>query len=296
MSATDASPSNNSRGSPDWVGSWTHLSVDRRSPSYCRVTFDHPPINTLTATTVAELAELVGLIESDPDLNVVVFDSVNPDFYLAHYDTEHDPGRTAALGVGPTGMHAWLDLLVRLSRAPVVSIASIRGRVRAAGSEFVLACDLRFASRENAVLGQFEVGTGVVPGGGPMARLSRLVGRGRALEILLVADDLDGPRAEQYGYVNRVIADDQLDDEVDEIASRVALFDHDAIARTKSYVDQVTLPAESEFPPALADFFQMLGLPRQREQFARLEALGLNTDGDLERRLGQRVVESIPDA
>ena len=112
-------------------------------------------------------------------------------------------------------MHAWLDLLVRLSRAPVVSIASIRGRARGAGSEFVLACDLRFASRENTLLGQFEVGTGVVPGGGPMARLPRLVGRGRALEILLVADDLDGPRAEQYGYVNRVIADDQLDDEVE---------------------------------------------------------------------------------
>ena len=154
----------------------------------------------------------MGLIEEDPDLNVVVFDSAIPDFYLAHYDLEHDPGRTAALPAGPTGMHAWLDLLVRLSRAPVVSIASIRGRARGAGSEFVLACDLRFASRENTVLGQFEVGTGVVPGGGPMARLSRLVGRGRALEILLVADDLDGPRAEQYGYVNRVIADDQLDD------------------------------------------------------------------------------------
>jgi enoyl-CoA hydratase/carnithine racemase len=245
---------------------------------------------------VAELAELVGLIEEDRDLNVVVFDSVNPDFYLAHYDTEHDPGSTLALGVGPTGMHAWLDLLVRLSRAPVVSIASIRGRVRGAGSEFVLACDLRFASRENALLGQFEVATGVVPGGGPMARLSRLVGRGRALEILLVADDVDGPRAEQYGYVNRAIADDRLDDEIDEIASRLAGFDHEAIARTKSYVDQVTLPADSEFPPALADFFELLSRPRQQEQFARLEALGLNTDSDLERRLGQRVIEAALDA
>jgi enoyl-CoA hydratase/carnithine racemase len=143
--------------------SWTHVRLDRRNPSYCRVTFDHPPINTITATTVAELAELVGLIESDPDLNVVVFDSAGPDFYLAHYDTEHDPRRTAALGTGPTGMHAWLDVLVRLSRAPVISLASIRGRARGAGSEFVLACDLRFASRENTLLGQFEVGIGVVP-------------------------------------------------------------------------------------------------------------------------------------
>jgi enoyl-CoA hydratase/carnithine racemase len=286
----------NGTGSSAWAESWTHLRVDRRSPSYCRVTFDHPPINTITATTVVELAELVGLIEDDPDLNVVVFDSANADFYLAHYDVEHDPGRTAALGVGPTGMHAWLDLLVRLSRAPVVSIASIRGRARGAGSEFVLACDLRFASRENTLLGQFEVGAGVVPGGGPMARLSRLVGRGRALEILLLADDLDGPRAEQYGYVNRLIADDRLDAEVAEMAARLARFDHDAIARTKSYVDRVTLPADSEFPPALADFFEMLGRPEQQAQSARLEALGLNVDSDLERSLGRRVVEARPDA
>ncbi|HEX2469236.1 MAG TPA: enoyl-CoA hydratase/isomerase family protein, partial [Candidatus Limnocylindrales bacterium] len=284
----------NGTGSNAWAESSTHLRVDRRNPRYCRVTFDHPPINTITATTVVELAELVGLIEEDRDLNVLVFDSANSDFYLAHYDVEHDPGRTAALGVGPTGMHAWLDLLVRLSRAPVVSIASIRGRARGAGSEFVLACDLRFASRENTLLGQFEVGAGVVPGGGPMARLSRLVGRGRALEILLVADDVDGPRAEQYGYVNRVIADDRLDDVVDQMASRLARFDHDAIARTKSYVDRVTLPADSEFPPALADFFEMLGRPEQQAQSARLEALGLNVDSDLERSLGRRVVEALP--
>ena len=219
--------------------SWTHLHLDRRSRGYCRVTFDHPPINTITATTVAELSELVGLIEQDPDLNVVVFDSANPDFYLAHYDLEHNPARTAALGVGPTGLAAWIDVLVRLSRAPVVSIASIRGRARGAGSEFVLACDLRFASRENTLLGQFEVGLGVVPGGGPMARLARLVGRGRALEILLVADDLDGPRAERYGYVNRLIADNQLDAEVEAIAERLESLDHDAIARTKHWVDQV---------------------------------------------------------
>ena len=286
----------NGTGTNAWAESWTHISVDRRSRGYCRVTFDHPPINTITATTVAELAELVGLIEEDPDLNVVVFDSANPDFYLAHYDVEHDPGRTAALGLGPTGMHAWLDLLVRLSRAPVVSIASIRGRARGAGSEFVLACDLRFASRENTLLGQFEVGAGVVPGGGPMARLSRLVGRGRALEILLVADDVDGPRAAQYGYVNRAIADDRLDDEVAQMASRLARFDHEAIARTKSYVDRVTLPPDSEFPPALTDFFEMLGRPEQQAQSARLEALGLNVDSDLERSLGRRVVEALPDA
>jgi enoyl-CoA hydratase/carnithine racemase len=295
MNSISNGVSANGHGSEAWSRSWTHLRIDRRSRRYCRITFDHPPINAITAMTVAELAELVGLIEQDPDLNVVVFDTANPEFYLAHYDTEHDPAKTAALGVGPTGMHAWLDLLVRLSRAPVVTIASVRGRARGAGSEFILACDLRFASRETAVLGQPEVGLSVVPGGGPMARLSRLVGRGRALEVLLVADDLDGPRAEQYGYVNRAIADDQLDDEVDQIASRLARFDHDAMARTKSHVDRVTLPPDSEFPSALAEFFEFLGRPEQQAQSARLEALGLGTDSDFERALGRRVLESLPE-
>ena len=296
MSTIDASPSNNSHGSETWSEPWTHFRVERPSPGYCRVTFDHPPINTITATTVTELSELIGLIEADPDLNVVVFDSANPDFYLAHYDVENDPSKTAALGVGPTGLPSWIDVLVRLARAPVVSIASIRGRARGAGSEFVLACDLRFASRQNALLGQFEVGIGVVPGGGPMARLARLVGRGRALEILLVADDVDGPRAEQYGYVNRVIPDEQLDDEVDGIATRLARFDHDAIARTKSHVDHVTLPADSELPGPLDDFRELFARPAQQAQWARLQELGLNTDGTLERSLGRLVVEALPDA
>ena len=178
----------------------------------------------------------------------------------------------------------------------MVSIASIRGRARGAGSQFVLACDLRFASRENTLLGQWEVGVGVVPGGGPMARLSRLVGRGRAIEILLVADDLDGPRAEQYRYVNRLIADDQLDAEVEAIASRLARFDHDAIARTKSYVDQVTLPDNSELGPPWNDFLELFRRPATLAQAARLRELGLNTDGEFERSLGRRLVESLPDA
>ncbi|MGH2742282.1 MAG: enoyl-CoA hydratase-related protein [Thermoleophilaceae bacterium] len=174
----------------------------------------------------------------------------------------------------------------------VADVDAARAELLSHGAEV---SEVRFASREHTLLGQFEVGVGVVPGGGPMARLPRLVGRGRALEILLVADDLDGPRAEQYGYVNRVIADDQLGDEVDQIASRLGRFDHDAIARTKSYVDRVTLPADSELPPALADFFELLGRPAQQAQIARREALGLNTDSDLERSLGRRVVESTPD-
>jgi enoyl-CoA hydratase/carnithine racemase len=178
---------------------------------------------------------------------VLVFTSEDPDYFISHVDltrVEEYRAEAARLAGEPS-----IALLFHyLSASRLVTIAQIEGRVRGAGSEFVLACDMRFASRENAVLGQFEVGSGVVPGGGPMARLSRLVGRGRALEILLVADDMDGPRAEQYGYVNRLIADDQLDDEVDAIAFRVARFDHDAIARTKSYIDRVSLRMVQALP------------------------------------------------
>lgn len=290
------SPGGGDATTPSDPASWTHLALERRSETYWRVTFDHPPINTITATTVVELSQLVDLVERETELNVIVFDSANPDYFLAHYDTENNPAKTAALPAGPTGMHPWLDLTARLSRAPVVSIASIRGRARGAGSEFVLACDLRFASRENSLLGQFEVGAGFVPGGGPMARLSRLTGRGRALEILLVADDLDGPRAERYGYVNRAITDDELDETVESIASRLALFDHEAIARTKFHVDQATLPPDAELAAALPEFFSAFGRPGPQARSAELARLGLNTDSDLERNLGARVVEAAPNA
>ena len=159
----------------------------------------------------------------------------------------------------------------------------------------MLACDLRFASRENALLGQFEVGTGVVPGGGPMARLPRLVGRGRALEILLVADDLDGPRAEQYGYVNRVIADDRLDDEVDAIASRLARFDHEAIARTKSYVDQVTLPPTASSRPLWPTSSRCSGVRASRRSWPGSRRSGSTRTATSSGHLGRRVVESTPD-
>lgn len=274
---------------------YLHFALEVRTPAYWRVRFDHPPINTITATTVEELADLVGKIETDPDLKVVVFDSANSDFYLAHYDTEGNAAKTVSMRPGPTGMHPWLDLTARLSRAPVASIAAIRGRARGAGSEFILACDLRFASRENTVMGQPEVGLGVIPGGGPMARLSRLMGRGRALEVLLLGDDLDGPLAEQYGYVNRLFPDARLDDEVDGIARRLASFERYAIAGIKRYVDDATLPADSDLTPGLADFFQTAGRPETIARLTKLLSLGLNTDGDLERRLGQRVAEAGPD-
>jgi enoyl-CoA hydratase/carnithine racemase len=268
----------------------THFTLEVPAPGYWRVTFQHPPINTITAGTVAELSELVGRFESEPDLKVVVFTSANPDFFLAHYDTEGDPARTVSMPPGPSGMHPWLDLTSRLAKAPVVSIAAIRGRARGAGSEFVLACDLRFASRENTVLGQFEVGIGLIPGNA-VARLTRLAGRSRALEILLVADDLDGELAEKYGYINRLIPDDQLDAEVDALARRLASFERYAIAGTKRYVDDVSLPDDSELPAALADFFNTSARPEAIARRTELVRHGYNTHSDLELRLGRRITE-----
>jgi enoyl-CoA hydratase/carnithine racemase len=265
-----------------------HLAVERVSPQYWRVAFDHGPINTVTADTILELSPLVDAIERDEHLTVVVFTSRNPDFFLAHYDTEGDPGKTLSMAPGPTGMHPWLDVTVRLSRAPVVSIASIRGRARGAGSEFVLACDMRLAG-DKAILGQFEVGTGVVPGGGTIARLPRMIGRGRALEVLLVADDIDAAMAERYGYVNRVVPDDRLDAETERVARRLASFDKQAIAETKALVDAASLPDDDELKPALKAFFTSSGRPATLARCGALAAQGLGTDSELERRLGELV-------
>jgi enoyl-CoA hydratase/carnithine racemase len=178
------------------------IGLERLSPYYWRVTFDHPPLNIFGPETIPQLEEIIRSLERDRDLKVVVFDSAVEGFFLTHYDFLARLEDSTALPPGATGLQPLPDMLARLSRAPVVSIASIRGRATGVGSELALACDMRFASREKAILSQWEVGAGLVPGGGPMARLPRLIGRGRALEVLLSADDIGGDLAERYGYVN----------------------------------------------------------------------------------------------
>src|SRR5881396_2367334 len=175
------------------------IRLERRSPSYWRVTFDHPPLNIFGPETIPQLNEVITALETDKDVKVVVFDSAVQGFFLTHYDFLAKVEETTSLPPGPTGLQPLPDMLVRLSRAPVASIALIRGRATGVGSELALACDMRFASREKAILSHFEVGAGLVPGGGPMARLPRLMGRGRALEVFLVADDFPGDLAERYG-------------------------------------------------------------------------------------------------
>src|SRR5215831_19420967 len=202
-----------------------HILLAKRSPAYWRVTIDHPPLNIFGPYMIPQLIKVVTALETDSDVKVVVFDSAVPEFFLTHYDFLAKIEDTTSLPPGPTGLQPLLDVLVRLSRVPVVSIASIRGRATGVGSELALACDMRFASREKAILSHFEVGAGIVPGGGPMARLPRLMGRGRALEVLLGADDIPGDLAELYGYVNRSLPDSDLDAFVDSLATRIASFD-----------------------------------------------------------------------
>jgi enoyl-CoA hydratase/carnithine racemase len=214
--------------------------VTRRSPHYWRVTFDHPPLNIFGPETIPQLNEIITALETDQHVKVVVFDSSVEGFFLTHYDFLAKLEDTTRLPPGPTGLQPLPDMLVRLSRAPVVSIASIRGRATGVGSELALACDMRFASREKAVLSHFEVGAGIVPGGGPMARLPRLMGRGRALEVLLGADDIPGDLAELYGYVNRSLPDSGLDAFVESLATRIASFDKQAISETSA---SLTWPA-----------------------------------------------------
>jgi enoyl-CoA hydratase/carnithine racemase len=194
------------------------IRLARRSPSYWRVTIDHPPLNIFGPETIPQLNEIITALETDEQVKVVVFDSAVEGFFLTHYDFLATLEETTGQAPGPTGLHPLPDALVRLTRAPVVSIALIRGRATGVGSELALACDMRFASRERAILSHFEVGAGVVPGGGPMARLPRLMGRGRALEVLLGADDIRGDVAELYGYVNRALPDADLDGFVDALA------------------------------------------------------------------------------
>jgi enoyl-CoA hydratase/carnithine racemase len=184
-------------------------------------------------------------------------------------------------------LQALPDLLVRISRSPVVSIASIRGRATGVGSELALASDMRFASREKALLSQWEVGAALVPGGGPMARLPRLIGRGRALEVLLTANDINGDLAELYGYVNRSLPDAQLDAFVDLMAQRIASFDKDAIAETKQLVNIASLPPDSEIAPEWEAFIKSLNRPAAQERIKKLMIQGFHRPGDVERNLGE---------
>jgi enoyl-CoA hydratase/carnithine racemase len=263
--------------------------LTRRSPAYWRVTFNHAPLNIFGPETIPQLNEIITALETDEQVKVVVFDSAVQGFFLTHYDFLAKLEDTTNLPPGPTGLQPLPDILVRLSRAPVVSIASIRGRATGVGSELALACDMRFASREKAILSHFEVGAGVVPGGGPMARLPRLMGRGRALEVLLGADDIPGDLAELYGYVNRSLPDSHLDEFVESLATRIASFDKRAIRETKCFVDVASLPPDFEIAPEWDVCLASIMRPAAQKRIKKLMEQGFHKPGEVEDRLGYHV-------
>ena len=257
--------------------------VIEETPAYWRVVFDYPPFNILDATIFDGLQDLLVQMDAKQSLRVVVFESANPDFYLSHFDLTGKTGNIT-IAVGPSGLPILIDTFVRLTKSSVVSIAKIRGCVRGGSSEFVLACDMRFASRENARLGQPEVAVGVHPGGGGTERLPRLVGRGRALEIILGGNDFDGDMAERYGYVNRALPDAELDGFVDALARRIASFDRRAIASAKNLVNQVSLPSADRLLDAITSFGTALTWPEALRRITTLLERGLQRDIEFEKR------------
>src|SRR5436853_268877 len=277
------------KSATDTATSTRQIHLTRRSPNYWRVTLDHPPLNIFGPTTIPQLNEVITAIETDEHVKVVVFDSAVEGFFMTHYDFVAPVEDTTRLPPGPTGLQPLPDMLVRLSRAPVVSIASIRGRATGVGSELALACDMRFASREKAILSHFEVGAGIVPGGGPMARLPRLMGRGRALEVLLGADDIPGDLAERYGYVNRSLPDAELDEFVDSLATRIASFDKRAISETKRLVNVAGLPSDIEIESGWNACVASMARPATQERIKELIGRGFCKPGDAENRLGDFV-------
>ncbi len=263
--------------------------VTRHSAAFWRVTFSNAPLNIFGPETLPQLDAVITALETDDDVKVVVFDSAVDGFFLTHYNFLAPLEESTHYPAGPTGLQALPDMLVRLSRASVVSIAAIRGRATGVGSELALASDMRFASREKAILSQWEVGAGLVPGGGPMARLPRLIGRGRALEVLLGADDIDGPTAELYGYVNRALPDGELDAFVEALATRIASFDKQAITETKRLVNVNSLPSDDEIAPEWDAFLGALQRPAAQSRIQTLFERGFHQPGDVESRLGHHV-------
>lgn len=269
----------------------TQIQLSKSSPAYWRITFNNPPLNLMGPEFVAEFREIMATLEADEDVKVVVFDSAVEGFFLNHSDFLANLEDLTGMPQGPTGLEAWPDILVRLTRAPFVSIASIRGRATGNGSEIALACDMCFASLEKAILSQWEVGVGLVAGGGPMARLPRLIGRGRALEVLLGSQDIGGDLAEAYGYVNRSLPDAELDGFVDALATRIASFDKWAIANTKRLVNAASLPPDVEIKAGWDACMASIPRPAAQTRIKALLEKGFHKPGDAEDRLGFYVAQ-----
>jgi enoyl-CoA hydratase/carnithine racemase len=258
----------------------SQFDTDRTQPGRWTITFGNPPINMFVPETLVELGALMTDIEADPTLKVVVFQSANPEFFIAHLDVAKAAKR-------PEVLDLWRNFVLRLSSAPVVSVAKIRGRTRGIGNEFVLACDMRFASRQQALFGNPEVGVGLIPGGGALEWLPRLVGRSRALEIVLTGDDFDAAIAERYGWVNRTLDDDDLDSFVEALAQRLASFDREAVALAKAQLNRFGTPTAAELQASNDLIFPLLASPGAQARRAKIGSIGYGVRSDFELNFGR---------
>jgi len=252
------------------------------------VTIDHPPINLLDAALIRDLAQVGVDLEADPNLRVVVFESANPDFFIAHVDVALIQALPTEVGPKPTELSFFHQMVERFRTLPQVTIGKIEGRARGGGSEFLLSLDLRFASIGRAVLAQPEVALGIIPGGSGTQRLPRLVGRGRALEIILGCEDFDAELAERYGYINRALPAGDLSAFVDRLARRIASFPPEAIALAKASVDAAELPTREGLLEEAHAFQRSLATPAARERMAAFLAAGGQTP-EMELNLGERI-------
>lgn len=260
-------------------------------PGYQHVVIDNPPLNLFDPDMVAELNTALTGWETGDAVKVVVFESANPDFFMAHVDLM----RSDQFDRNPqpvTGLALWPDIAVRLEAASFLTVCSIRGRARGVGSEFALACDLRFASRDNAILCHPEVGFGFIPGGGGSERLALNTGRARALEIIIGAEDFDADTAERYGWINRALPDADLDPFVIALASRVANFDRSAIAAAKATLNSHGgLPDIAWFTATEDRFYELLANPLVQQRVGRFLESGMQQPGDFELNLADSIIK-----
>jgi enoyl-CoA hydratase/carnithine racemase len=235
-----------------------------------------PPMNLLGPELVRDLVALIRRAEDDDSLRVVVFSSADPDYFISHVDlTRVAEYRAEAAKL--TGEASIASLFRYLSASSLVTIAQIEGRVRGAGSEFVLACDMRFAAGGRAIFGQFEPAFGQVPGGGGVQHLTRLMGRGRALEVLLSADDYDADLAERYGWINRALPADELGASVTALAHRIAAFPAAGLAAVKDRVNAISLAPLDDFRHDSDLFGAGVRTPEAQHRIQRAMQLGLQT-------------------
>jgi enoyl-CoA hydratase/carnithine racemase len=247
-----------------------------------------PPMNLLGPELVRDLVSLIQQSEADDSIKVLVFKSSDPDYFISHVDvTQIKEYRAEAAKL--TG-DASIALLFRyLSASPLVSIAQIEGRVRGAGSEFVLACDMRFAARESAIFSQMEPAFGQIPGGGAAQHLTRLMGRARALEVMLSANDYDAKLAEKYGWINRALPTAELGDFVSSLAQRIADFPTAGHAVVKERVNAIALAPVEDFRHDSDLFGKGVVTPEAQGRIVAAMERGFQTR-DAEMALGQALL------